>query len=132
MRRAIALTATGIYSDSTNANLTAMVDWASSVPANATVTNTGVKGLVVGVEGRHHPHQRQDGHGQGRDRSHGHRARVDGGDRHTADRHHRAQVHPRFTATATYDDSTTLDVTHAVTWTSSMPAVATIIEHRRR
>ncbi len=50
VRRAVALTATGIYSDGTNANLTAMVDWTSSVPANATVTNTGAKGLVVGVK----------------------------------------------------------------------------------
>jgi uncharacterized protein YjdB len=50
VRRARALTATGIYSDGTNANLTAMVEWASSVPANATVSNTGAKGLVVGVK----------------------------------------------------------------------------------
>jgi hypothetical protein len=117
------LTATGTYSDGSTKNLSTSATWVSSAPAVATVSNTGlVTGVTVGTTNI---------------------TAAFGGFTSPADVVTVAKqiialaVAPttmtlyggntqQMTATATYADSSTGDVTSQVTWTSANPIDATV------
>jgi len=116
-------TVTGTFSDATTRNLTATSTWSSSVPQLATVTAAGVvSALALGntnISARAGP--------------------VTGatGVKVTAKTVRALAITPSFvsittagtqqlTATATYTDGTTGDVSGSVTWTSQFPAVVTV------
>jgi hypothetical protein len=117
------LTATGTFSDNSTRDLTGQVTWASSNPAAATVSRTG---LATGVApGTSTVSATLNG--------------VSGSTQVTVSTASLASIaltpaSPRigqgatqqFTATGTFTDSTTQDLTGQVTWASSNPAVASI------
>ncbi|MGK0353136.1 MAG: hypothetical protein ACJAYX_003827, partial [Planctomycetota bacterium] len=122
-------TATGTYSDSTMQDLTSTVTWSSTAPAVATISNAGgSEGLATSATQGTTTITAIDA-GSGVNASTtltvtsavlvslavtpATPAIVLGGDQ-------------QFTATGTYSDSTTQDLTSTVTWTSSVMAVATI------
>ena len=122
-----ALTATGIYTDGTTRDLTQTATWSSATPATATVSNaTGTQGLVTAAAlGTTTVTATQGG--------------VSGSTpvTVTAATLRSILVTPAtasiakgtsqsFTATGTYSDNSTHDITTAVTWSSSAPAVATV------
>ncbi len=120
-------TATGTYTDGSTANLTSQVTWASATTSVATVSNaSGSQGLAHPGRGDHgdHRHPQRD---------------------HQPERHpdcHRggvtsiavAPVNPsvakgltqQFSATGTYTDGTTANLTSQVTWDSATPSIVTI------
>lgn len=125
------LTATGSYSDGTSRNITTTVTWTSSAPMIAAVSNmAGSNGVVT-------PSATMAGTANIT-------AALDGITSTPAvitvlpsDNVTRLEVRPNpgsvnaggdlnFTATATYGDGRTGDVTNMVSWTSAAPAVATI------
>jgi uncharacterized protein YjdB len=116
------LAATGTYSDGTTADITGGVTWSTSSPAVATVSPAGV---VTGVA-------------QGSATVSAAQGAASGSTTVTVTPAALAsiQVTPanltkkngkqQFTASGTYSDGTTADITGSVTWTSSNAAVATI------
>ena len=121
------LTATGVYTDGTTQNLTATATWTSASPAVATVGNaTADKGKVTGVA-------------KGQSVISATASGVTGNTTVTvSDALLTAiQVSPasasvprgagqQYTATGTFSDSSTQDITTTVVWSSSNTAVATI------
>ncbi len=122
------LTATGTYSDSSTADLTTQVTWTSAAPATASVgVNTGiVLATAVGSTSIY--------------------ASLNGVDAPSVS----VTVTPavltsiaitpspvslakytstNLTATGTYSDSTTEDITNSVTWTSDAPATASVVSN---
>jgi hypothetical protein len=117
-------TATGTYSDGSTANITSQVTWVSSVPANATISATGLATAVaVGNTSIS--------------------ASLNG---ITSNSFSLTVTNPpltsiaitapsaslakgateQFTATGTYSDGSTSNITSQVVWVSSVPATATI------
>ncbi len=121
------LAATAIYSDGTNRDVTALATWTSGDPATAGVANAAAtKGLVLGVQG-------------GTATITAHYGGVSGSTDVTVSSAALkslavAPVSPAtvagsvqpFTATGSFDDGSTLDVTTEVTWTSSDTSVADV------
>jgi hypothetical protein len=121
------LAATAIYSDGTNRDVTALATWTSGDPATAGVANAAAtKGLVLGVQG-------------GTATITAHYGGVAGSTDVTVSSAALkslavAPVSPAtvagsvqpFTATGSFDDGSTLDVTTEVTWTSSDTSVADV------
>lgn len=121
------LTATGVFTDGTTQNLTATATWASASPAVATVGNTSAdKGKVTGVE-------------KGQAVISATASGVTGSTTVTVSNAllTAIQVTPanasrpkgagqQYTATGTFSDSSTQDVTATVVWSSSDTTVATI------
>ena len=127
-------TATGIYSDSTTQDLTANVAWSAGDGTVATVSNSAPQGLAAGVAGgavqivatftpATAPAITS--------------ANTGGGGNLTVVALNSVTVQPanaaialgvlqQFTASASFADGTTLDVTTSATWTSSAPGVASI------
>ena len=114
-------TATGTYSDSTTQNLTSLVTWASSSTAAATIAAGGLATTVAA----------------GTTTISANSGGVTGSTTLTVPALVSIAVTPatpsvpagrtqQFTATATYADNSTQDITASVTWTSSTPAAATI------
>jgi hypothetical protein len=121
------LTATGHFSDGSSADVTETADWTSSVPATATVSNSsGTRGLVTGLV-------------QGATTVTATIGAVSMGTSVTvtapelvsiavtpANASVSAGTPQQFTATGTYTDSSTQNLTSAVVWASSNTAAATI------
>lgn len=119
-------TATGNYSDGSTQNITTTVTWSSTDNTIATVSNTaGTNGLATGVGKGSATIKATDGTPTGQ-------STVSVTEPITA-----IAISPltasvaagnstQFTATATYADNSTGDVTSNVTWSSDTPAVATI------
>lgn len=119
-------TATGIYSDSTTQDITSSVTWSSSAAGVATISNTsGTDGLAAGV-------------GSGSANIQATISGVTGSAKLTVQPSltgitvtpanpsvPQGQVQ-QFTATGTYSDSSTQNITSTVTWSSQTTTVATI------
>ncbi len=117
-------TATGTYSDSSTANLTSTVTWTSNNTAAATINSAG---LATGIAAGSATIKATSGAISGSIT-----LTVTPGPTLVS-----IAVTPatpsiligatqQFTATGTYSDSSTQNITSTVTWTSSVPAVATI------
>jgi urocanate hydratase len=120
-------TATGTYSDGSTLDLTTAVTWASTAHAVATISNnTGTQGLASSA-------------GLGPTTISATMSGVSGSTTLTvtaavlvsiavtpANPSVAAGLMQQFVATGTYSDTSTADVTTSVTWTSSVPAAATI------
>jgi 6-phosphogluconolactonase (cycloisomerase 2 family) len=115
-------TATGTYSDSSTQNLTASVTWSSGTVATATITSPG--GLATAVTGGTSVITATSG-------------TVSGNTTMTVATLSSIAVTPanpsigvgateQFTATGTYSDASTHDITASVTWSSGTIAKATI------
>jgi len=122
----IQFTATGIFTDGSSADVTASVTWASSTATVATISNfAGSQGLATGT-------------GAGTTRISATSGSLEGSSTLTVlDQLVAIGVTPsnalivpgnnqQFTATGTYVSGLQGDLTNAVLWTSSNPAVATI------
>ena len=115
-------TATGTYSDGSTANLTATVTWASTTPTIATINAAG---LATGV-------------GPGTTSISASSGTITGTTNVTVTKNLTAIAvtpanvtipHPgtqQYTATATYSDGTTADVTSTATWSTASTTIATI------
>jgi hypothetical protein len=119
-------TATGHYSDGTTKDITQSVTWSSSDTAVATISNSaGSIGLATGVAAGSTMIQATNGIVQGRAAFNVNQPitliTVAPGSSTVA-----TGVPLQFTATATYGDNSTGDLTSAVTWSSSDPTKATI------
>ena len=120
------LNATGIYTDGSSANITGMVTWSSSAPAVAIISNAnGTQGLATGIATGSTIISATSG------------SLLDSTVMNVDDQIVTINVGPtsavvspggtqQFTATATYNSGVQLDLTNAVTWTSSNPSVATV------
>ena len=119
-------TATGTYSDSTTQDITSSVTWSSSAAGVATISNTpGANGLAAGV-------------GSGSANIQATMSGVPGSAKlivqpsltGIAATPANASVpqgqNEQFTATGTYSNSTTQNITSSVTWSSSATNIATI------
>jgi len=124
--------ATGTYTDSSTQDITTAVTWTSNTPATATISNaSGSKGLVTSVDtGTTTISAALDGVDSG-----------DDGNNETltvtpavlssimitpASPSINSGETEQFSATGTYSDATTADITPSVTWSSSDPDIATI------
>ena len=116
-------TATGTYSDGTTEDITAQVTWTSSNPTVATINSTGLATTVTVGPATITATQRS----------------ISGSGALTVNPATLASialtpatpsipvgVNQRFTATGTYSDGTTFDITTQVIWTSSLPSLASI------
>ena len=116
-------TATGTYSDASTADLTASVTWASATPAAATISAAGLAhGVAIGTSSISAT-----------------LGAVSGSTTLTVSAPTLASIavtpanptipagtNQQFTATGTYSDASTADLTASVTWASATPAAATI------
>ena len=122
-------TATGIYSDASTQDITASVAWSSSDTAVATIGNTSVnKGLVDGLAPGNATITATD---LASNISSDTTLTVSAAMLTSisilpADPSIGLGAKQQFTATGTYSDSTTQDLTALVTWSSSDPGIATI------
>ncbi len=122
-------TATGTYTDASNANITNSVTWSSGTPGTATISNAGgSEGLATGVAtGGSLITATHSGSG------------VNGSTTLTVTAAELASISVTpanrsittsgtepFTATGTYTDASNVDITTSVTWSSSAAGVATI------
>jgi urocanate hydratase len=124
-------TATGVYTDHTTQNLTSQVTWSSSTPATASISNaSGSKGLASAAAQGTTTVTAVLGSGS---------AAISGSTGYTVTAAALTSIavtptNPavadglteQFTATGTYTDNTTQNITSAVTWSSSSPAIATV------
>jgi len=119
----VPFTATGTYSDNSTRNITTAVTWASGTPAAATINASGVATAVAA----------------GSSTISATSAGVSGSTTLTvtaanlksiavtpANPSAAAGTTVPFTATGTYSDNSTRNITSSVTWTSATPAAATI------
>ena len=112
-------TATGTYSDNSTQNLTSSVTWASATPTVASISSTGLaQSLATGTTnitatlgGVTSPARHTHRHHGGADLD-----RRDPGQPDLA-----KGLTEQFTATGTYSDGTTADLTSQVTWASATP-----------
>jgi trimeric autotransporter adhesin len=123
----VALTATGQYSDSTTADLTAVATWSSSAPTVAAVSNTAPSnGVVTGRTAGSATITATVGSIQG---STG--VTVDGSVLASlaispSSASLPAGTQKAFRATATYSDGTMIDATTQVSWSTDAPAIAAV------
>ena len=116
-------TATGTYSDSTTANLTGQVTWTSGTPAKATITGAG---LATGVAAGTSTITATLGSVSGSTVLTVTPATLTSIQVTPANPSISKGGTQQFTATGTYSDSSTANITGQVTWTSGTPAKATI------
>ncbi|MCA9780072.1 MAG: beta-propeller fold lactonase family protein, partial [Candidatus Eremiobacteraeota bacterium] len=121
-------TATGTFSDSSTMNLTNSVTWSSGTTATATISNAaGTKGLATAVNPGTTTITADAGGGITDDATLTVTAAV-------LDSIEVTPISPfiqigqtqQFTATGTFSDSSTMDLTDSVTWSSDTTATATI------
>ncbi|NVB81389.1 MAG: hypothetical protein HOV81_23535 [Kofleriaceae bacterium] len=117
------LTATGRYSDTSTANLTAMVTWTSATPAKATITAAGV---VTAVDPGTSIITATLGAISGTTTVTVTAAALTAIDVTPADPSLADGLTQQMTATGHYTDNSTQNLTSQVTWTSATPAKATI------
>jgi uncharacterized protein YjdB len=121
------LTATGIFDDATTQNLTTMVTWSSANLATATVSNAaGTNGQVTAVNTGTSVITATSGLFSGNTTLTVTTAPLVSIDVTPAMPSVAKGSTQQFTATATYGDNTTQDVTTVVTWASATVATATI------
>ena len=117
-------TATGTYSDSSTANITSSVTWTSGTPATATINSSGLatgvaagtSSITAALSGITSPAQTLTVNANSLVSIAVTPASPTIFAGHTQ----------QFTATGTYADSSTANITSSVTWTSGTPATATI------
>lgn len=116
--------ATGVYSDSTSEDITAEVSWSS---ADADIAAVDASGLVTGeaAGGPIDISAALDGI-TGKTAVTVTHARLEAIDITPPTASVPAGMKQKFTATGTYSDGSTLDISNQVTWSSSYAAVATI------
>lgn len=121
-------TATGTYSDSTTQDITTSVTWSSSDTGKATVSNAaGVKGLATSVAPGTTTITASLGAATPGAATLTVTAATLSSIAVTPTNPSKAKgLTQQFTATGTYTDSTTLDITASVTWSSDNTAVATV------
>ncbi len=120
-------TATGSYSDGTTQNLTTQVTWSSSATAVATISNAaGSNGLVTSVAPGSTTISATSGSISGSATLTVTPATLVSLAVTPANPSISQGATKQFTATGTYSDGTTQNLTTAVTWSSSATAVATI------
>jgi plastocyanin len=119
--------ATGTYSDTTTQDLTTQVTWASATPSVATISNAaGSRGLANAVTPGTSTISAMLGGVAGSTVLTVTAAALQSITVAPANPSvPLGEIQP-FTATGTYTDSSTLDLTHQVTWASATPSVATI------
>lgn len=121
------LTAIGTFSDATTQDLTASVTWGSSAPAFLTVSNAaGSHGLASALDLGDGDITAQSGTVTGTTTFTVTPAVLESIAVTPADPTVAKGLTRQFTATGTFSDTTTQDLTATVTWTSGTPAVATI------
>src|SRR5439155_2357122 len=119
--------ATGIYSDLTTQDLTGPVTWSSSDPLVATISDAaGSLGLGTSVAPGHTTIAASLGGISGNTSLTVTAASLVSIEVTPASPSIALGTAQAFTATGTYSDSTTQDLTDRVTWSSSNPLVATI------
>lgn len=120
-------TATGIFSDSSTLDLTAMVAWTSGTPANATISNAaGSQGLATTEAAGTSLITATFGPVSGASTLTVNPAVLTSITISPTNPAIAAATTQQFTATGHYTDSSTQNLTTTVTWTSSTPATATI------
>ncbi len=120
-------TATGTYTDSTTQNLTASVTWSSSDTSKATISNaSGTEGLATTLVAGSTTITATSGAVSGNTTLTVTAATLVSISVTPATPSVAKGLAQQFTATGTYTDSTTQDLTTVVTWTSSDTAKATI------
>lgn len=121
------LSATGLYSDNTTRDLTALVTWASSAPDVAAISNAGgSRGLLTPLSAGKTSITATYQSVMGSNAvvvSSATLSSIIVSPTTTTIANHGTQA---FTALGTLSDATTLDVTNYVTWLSTTPAVASI------
>jgi uncharacterized protein YjdB len=121
------LTATAIYSDGTNRDITSVATWSAVNPAVATVSDAAAsKGLVAAVSGGSTAISAQLSGQTGSTTVTVSSATLASIAVTPSRPAAAAGTVVQFTATGTFSDGTTLDITTFVTWTSSNTAVADI------
>jgi plastocyanin len=120
-------TATGTFSDNTTADITTQVDWTSSAAAVATISNTaGSRGLASTLAIGNSTITATLGSVSNSTTLTVGAAALQSIGITPANPIVTKGQNEQFTATATYSDGSTADVTAGVTWASSAPSVATI------
>ena len=120
-------TATGTYSDSSTQNLTTSVTWASSAPAVASISNAaGSEGLASGVSAGNTTISATLGSVSGSTTLTVTVANLVSIAITPATPSIAKGTSQQFTATGTYSDSSTQNLTTSVTWGTSLGSVATI------
>jgi uncharacterized protein YjdB len=120
-------TATGTYSDNTTQNLTASVTWSSSNTGAATISNAaGSNGLATSVAAGSTTITATSGSISGTTTLTVNPASLLSIAVTPANPAIAKGTNQQFTATGTYSDSTTQNLTNTVTWSSSNTGVATI------
>ncbi|MEN0060441.1 MAG: Ig-like domain-containing protein, partial [Bdellovibrio sp.] len=121
------MTATGTYNDSSTADITHSVTWSSSNSSVATVSNlTGTQGLLNSVASGVTVVTATLGAYSGQAGISVSAATLTGLSISPTNPHVAKGFSQQFTATGTYSDSTTQDVTLSVSWNSSNSSIATI------
>jgi len=121
------LQAIGVYDDDTQADITTSVDWTSGTPGSATVgLNTG---LVTGVATGTSLITATSGAIVGSQTVTSGIGSLVSIDVTSASQSDILGGTEQYTATGTYEDSSTADLTTSVDWTSSVPGVATVGLH---
>jgi uncharacterized protein YjdB len=123
----VQLVATGIYSDNSNANLTELADWTSSVSATATVSSSaGTRGLVTGVVAGTAVITATFGGQSATSTITVTNATLTSLAISPTNQTIAFGTFANFQASGVFSDSTTQDLTNQVAWSSGTPAVATI------
>jgi trimeric autotransporter adhesin len=124
---ALQFTATGSYSDSSTQNITASVNWSSSNVSVATISNTSpTKGFVHGVSAGTVTISATSGSISGTATLTITSATATSLAIAPTNASLPLDVSRQFTATATFSDGTSQDVTDVVTWSSQSSSIATI------
>ena len=122
-----AYTATGTYTDNTTQDLTTQITWSSNAPNVATISNAGgTKGVGVGVAPGSATISATLGANVGSTTLTITNATLVSLAVTPASPTAPLGTVPRFTATGTYSDNSTHNITSLVLWGSSVPAVATV------
>ena len=120
-------TATGIYADDSNQDLSNQVTWSSSAPSIATVSNSGgSKGLATSVAAGSTNITASIGAVSGSKPLTVTAATLASIAVTTSSQNIAKGRTSQFTATGTFSDSSTQDITSAVTWSSTPGSVATV------
>ncbi|MGA2160531.1 MAG: Ig-like domain-containing protein, partial [Dehalococcoidia bacterium] len=117
------LTVTGTFSDGTTHDITTQVTWSSSNPAAATISTSG---LATAVAAGTTTITATSGTVSGSTILTVGSATLSSIAVTPANPNVTGGATQQFTATGTFSDGTTQDITSSVTWTSSNPAAATI------
>jgi hypothetical protein len=121
------LSATAIYSDGTNRDVTSLATWTSAAPSTASVSDAlATKGLVTGFQGGTATITAQYAGASGSTTVTVSSAALKALAITPANATMMVGANLQLTATGTFDDGSSLDVTPFVTWTSTNLAVADV------